>query len=121
MLMHPDDFGPRRHRQQASAGTAAAPAMSFPHAVRRGLVTAREADGRYWARRWLAMLRGDRRTVAEIAATEGRSEAEIRAGVDEALRAEGHAGGLDAFLQRLPAPTAADVSAKSNARGRLPQ
>ena len=54
-------------------------------------------------RRMLALHRGDRRSIAQIAANEGLTEREVRQGIDRALQIEGSS--LPDFAWEQAAPS----------------
>jgi predicted transcriptional regulator len=86
-MIDPEEARDRRRESQPKT-TSASSATSVLEQTQQMLDRWRADDPLADARRWLARHRSDRRTVDEIATEEGRTVAEVWAGIERARAKE---------------------------------
>ena len=86
MIHDPEQPRTRRQKQEPPPEPVAVDPAAATAAL---LARQRAGDGLALPRWWLARVRGDRRSLDEIAAEAGRSVADVRDAIDAALVAEG--------------------------------
>lgn len=116
-MIDPDDVVEQRRRSPRPPrvdvpSPQASESVDFARTMQR-LEAERAGDHLARPRRWLAVVRGDRRpitpaeldaAVAEIAAQDGASVADVVAGLDAALASEGRGDSLKQWRARLGRP-----------------